>query len=139
MMEQLALDGTSTLLGLTERQQFVLERIEAVEGGLAVDEVGSLLHERSGKHSAGLRCDYCGSDGRSVLAALRRKGLLVRRRKGLWQSKRPLGGRGQDGIAQDPVEADAAYDPGLLASPLPPSGSSVGMREWHDWVVSLPK
>lgn len=70
---------------LTDRQAFALAELERVPDGLPADEVGARLHERRGKHDAGVRCEWCPTDGRAVLVELRHKGLVVRRRSGLWQ------------------------------------------------------
>ncbi|MDQ5821308.1 MAG: hypothetical protein M3540_07710 [Actinomycetota bacterium] len=71
---------------LTDRQAFVLEQVRRTEGGLTADEAGALLHERRGKHDAGVRCEWCAVEGRGALNELRRKGLVVRRRSGHWQA-----------------------------------------------------
>lgn len=73
---------------LTDRQKFVYEQLEAITArgdGLTADEVGALLHERSGKHDAGVRCSWCNQDGIGVLKALRKKGLARRPRSGAWR------------------------------------------------------
>jgi hypothetical protein len=79
---------------LTDRQRFVYDGLLAhsVQGeGLTSDEAGALLHERSGKHDAGVRCDWCGQDGKGVLGALRKKGLAKRRQSGVWVVLAPEG------------------------------------------------
>lgn len=86
--EQLGLLGATRIVELTERQQHALERIEAAEGGLASDELGACMHERRGKHDAGIRCDWCQKEGQAVAGELRKKGLVVRRRSGFWESLR---------------------------------------------------
>jgi hypothetical protein len=91
--EQLTLLGGVTVVELTERQQHALEAIEAADGGLASDELGAVMHERRGKHDRGSRCDWCQQEGQGVAGELRKKGLLVRRRSGMWQSLRPLESR----------------------------------------------
>jgi hypothetical protein len=49
---------------LTDRQAFLLERVRLSEDGLAADEAGALLHERRGKHDAGVRCEWCSTEGK---------------------------------------------------------------------------
>lgn len=67
---------------LTERQQFVLDEIRRSEDGLHTDEIGALLHERSGKHPSSARCDWCATDGNRMLRELRKKRLVTRRMTG---------------------------------------------------------
>jgi hypothetical protein len=86
--EQLNLLGETRVVELTERQQYALEQIEAADGGLASDELGACMHERRGKHDRGLRCEWCADEGKSVAGELRRKGMVVRKRSGMWMSTR---------------------------------------------------
>lgn len=73
---------------LTDRQQLAW-RLTAGEG--ATDEqVGVALHvvaEKSCTCSTWGLCPWAAGDGRDVLAALRKKGLLIRRKTGLWQHR----------------------------------------------------
>lgn len=74
---------------LTERQEYVLERITAAGAdGLFSDEIGAVLHARkhlsmmAGRlynHAADDRCEYCGRDGRGVALELKAKGRVVQR------------------------------------------------------------
>lgn len=81
---------------LTERQQFVLDLLKRhPEDGVTADEVGAALCERAGRHDAGSRCNWDATNGRSVLQALRKKGLARRPRSGGWRVI----------VAQEPVEA----------------------------------
>jgi hypothetical protein len=109
MTEQLDLLGGHHVIGLTERQQHALEQIEAADGGLASDELGAVLHERRGKHDRGVRCDWCATEGRSVGVELRRKGLAVRRRSGMWQSLRQTGHVESPATGYDPATAEIPY------------------------------
>lgn len=70
---------------LTDRQQFVYDYI-AGEGADAL-HVGHVLHERRGCRFCrpDEPCSFAHQDGRNVLNALRKKGLVIRRRSGLWQ------------------------------------------------------
>jgi len=100
---------------LTEKQAFGLEHVRQFEEGVTADELGALLHERRRVHAAGERCDWCASEGRSILEPLRRKGLLIRRRTGLWQITRV--GRGvrvdteRTPPPSRPSQQQSAYDP----------------------------
>jgi hypothetical protein len=71
---------------LTDRQHFALDAVTRQQDGLAAAEVGALWHQERGKHAAGVRCEWCTRDGTQLLKSLRKKGLIVRRRSGLWQS-----------------------------------------------------
>ena len=68
---------------LTERQRFALEAIGRLQP-ISSDELGALLCERRGKHTADERCDWDGSNGRQCAASLRAKGLVVRKRTVGW-------------------------------------------------------
>src|SRR5436853_389525 len=93
MSDQLALVQVPPKL--TERQKLVFELTEGE--GCTDTEAGHALHElhgcryciRAGSDSeeAVIGCFYRQRDGRSVLYALRRKGLVVRRRDGHWQRR----------------------------------------------------
>lgn len=72
---------------LSDRQRFVFESLQAstAQGdGLTADEVGALLCERAGRHDSGERCDWDATNGRSVLKALRKKGLAKNSRARGW-------------------------------------------------------
>jgi hypothetical protein len=74
--EQPSLFGETVAVGedkLGPNQRAVLAAIRE-RGRLSKDEAGALLHERRGKHSAELRCEWCATDGADVLASLRRRG-----------------------------------------------------------------
>ena len=43
-----------------------------------------MLHERSGHHSEGERCQFCARDGNSVLRSLKKHGLVEKRSGGGW-------------------------------------------------------
>jgi hypothetical protein len=79
LFEPPAADGN-----LTYRQALVLDLVRSWPEGVRADEASAAWHERRGVHSTDTRCLYCASDGRSVLFALRRRGLVVRRRSGMW-------------------------------------------------------
>lgn len=74
--------------GLTPRQERALEIVRATAGGTTGEDVGAALHaERERRpHPRHEPCEWCASDGRSVLDALRRRGLVTRRRTGHWQA-----------------------------------------------------
>lgn len=88
MTDQLALLEIPVALKLTVRQQAVLDAVtRAHPDSLESSEAGAVLHEmREGRwrHSRDDRCRWCAQEGKSVLEALRTKGLVsYRRRKGL--------------------------------------------------------
>jgi|KBSMisStaDraftv2_1062788.scaffolds.fasta_scaffold03656_14 hypothetical protein len=85
MAEQLELVPSEPKL--TDRQRYVLELVE-LNGGATATHIGLVLHARRGKHDGRRPCSYCEDEGRAVLVALRRKGLVVRRRSGRWESLR---------------------------------------------------
>jgi hypothetical protein len=85
---------------LTERQAFALAELERL-GGLDDTELGARLHARKGKHADWQRCEWCSTDGRGVLKALRAKGLVRRRKDGCWFES---GSKRLD-------TTEAAYDP----------------------------
>lgn len=64
---------------LTARQQACVDYL-AAHDGVPADEVGALLHERRGKHLAGERCEWCHTEGRSVLRAKAVRGLVTFRK-----------------------------------------------------------
>jgi hypothetical protein len=87
---------------LTPRQKFVWDELlaHAAQGdGLTADEVGALLCERAGRHDSGSRCDWDAVNGRSVLRALRKKGLAKSKRSVGWVALGPQ-------RAERPAEAD---------------------------------
>ena len=75
--------------GLTDRQETALAHVRATPRGATDEDVGAALHavrERR-PHPAHDPCEWCATDGRSVLEALRRRDLVVRRRSGNWQAE----------------------------------------------------
>lgn len=74
--------------GLTPRQEQALEHVRAAAGGATDEDVGAALHATRERrpHPRREPCEWCASDGRSVLEALRRRDLVVRRRSGNWQA-----------------------------------------------------
>jgi hypothetical protein len=102
---------------LPERQAFVMEQLHAhAEDGLAADEVGAMLHARRDKHDAGVRCQWCSSEGQSVLRALRKKGLVRRKRGGLWLAleRGEEGAPAHDGVSGTSPSSSAQDGPGEL-------------------------
>jgi len=83
---------------LTERQQLVYRAVRGL-GGLSALEAGLILHRE--KHRGNARCSYCELDGAAVLGALRKKGLVSRRRSGEWVLAR----RGASTRGYDPATA----------------------------------
>lgn len=93
---------------LTENQEHALNAVRSTPGGILADELGANIHERrltDGHvgHTAVSRCPYCHRDGTQMLQALKKKGLVTRRRKtGRWQ---PTGGRAVADTARDLPES----------------------------------
>lgn len=85
MNGQLNLDGRehTAAATLTPRQETVYDLVLATDGGISADEAGALAHETRERrpHSRDERCEWCGQDGRQILEALHRKGLVRRRRR----------------------------------------------------------
>lgn len=71
---------------LTDRQAYVLELVRTTPGGIEDVDVGARLHARRGKHASVDTCPWCADEGKGVLEALRRRGLVIRRRTGAWQA-----------------------------------------------------
>lgn len=84
---------------LTIRQQAVLDALH--DEPMQDWEAGAIWHDLKGRHSRRHPCDYCPEAGRLVLTELRRKGLVVRRRTGLWEA---LSGPARAGYDPDNVE-----------------------------------
>lgn len=73
---------------LTDRQALALQYITAHQP-CPSDELGALLHHdrqaRGGRgHTLDGRCDWCADEGKQMAAALKAKGLIVRRRGAGW-------------------------------------------------------
>ena len=70
---------------LGRSQQLVLDAVtQAGPDGLTADEAGALVHEQRDHHAYGERCTWCARDGRQVLASLRKRGLVKKRKRGGW-------------------------------------------------------
>ena len=72
--------------GLTENQQTVYKAAQdsGPDGGITATEAGLLLHA----HPDGRPCVWCKGRGREVLEALKRRGLVRRRKTGVYQPVR---------------------------------------------------
>lgn len=57
-------------------------------GGITASEAGALVHSRRAVHAAAGRCVHCRGDGRAVLDALKKRGLVKRRKSGVYQPVR---------------------------------------------------
>ena len=73
--------------GLTDHQAAVLEAVETAgsAGGLTATQAGALVHSRRAIHPASEVCVWCKGDGRGVLEALKKRGLVRRRKTGVYQ------------------------------------------------------
>ena len=69
--------------GLTAYQSLVYESV-GVEG-ITASRAGALIHSHRAIHPATDLCQWCRGDGNGVLQALRKRGLVKRRRTGTWQ------------------------------------------------------
>ena len=127
MSDQQILFGKTVERSLSPRQERVYEALLRLRpDGIDAAEAGALLHADRGKHSTGERCQWCAQEGRDVLSSLRSRGLVIRRRSGLWQlrSGRGVGDSAVTGSASpyhvvrgDPVRPGSSYDP--TTSPWP--------------------
>lgn len=104
MTDQLSIDGKveDPAVKLTERQRFALDLISDL-GPIPDDELGAHMHERKGRHSAEVRCTFCGSDGRSIGKELRRKGLVKQRRSEGWYVPGRKSQRAPEGSGYNPA------------------------------------
>ena len=70
--------------GLTENQQTVYNAVQdsGPDGGITATEAGLLLHA----HPDGRPCVWCKGRGREVLEALKRRGLVRRRKTGVYHT-----------------------------------------------------
>lgn len=58
-------------------QRLVLRKLRQ-HGTLTTDEAGAIAHHHRGKHDVDATCQFCGVDGRELLAALVKRGLAER-------------------------------------------------------------
>jgi len=121
---QLDLLGEKHPLGLTEKQAFAHEILLAARDGLDAVDLGRAWHARRGKHTDEQTCTWCEKDGRSVLVALRKRGLACQRRalQNRWIG---LGEAGPGRGSMPPVAAGAS--PSADASALSASPSPTGL------------
>lgn len=112
-MNEPTLFSVEPVVEVTVRQQFVLDALGALPNeGLRADEVGAMLCARRGRHSAGTRCEYDSSNGTGVLKALKKKGLVRRRRDGSWLALASAESRehgSADASAQGPGDFPEGY------------------------------
>lgn len=108
MTDQLTLTGETEgpAISLTARQRYALETIEKL-GPIPSDELGAWMHERRGKHDAGVRCQWCGDDGKGIGKELRRKGLVKQRR-----------GEGWVRVGKPAQAREGEYDPSTSVIPF---------------------
>jgi hypothetical protein len=91
---------------LTWRQQSVLDLVRAHGSrGIPSEQAGALAHAQSSKHGQETRCRFCRDDGRSILVALRKRGLVKQRRAdGFWTTPS--------------APPESGYDPATAAIPF---------------------
>lgn len=83
MSAQLALDGLTPEVALTDRQAFALTIVRD-HGPVRSELLGAWLCERTGRHSHLDGCQWCVSNGRDVGESLHAKGLVVYVRREGW-------------------------------------------------------
>jgi hypothetical protein len=88
---------------LTERQELVL-RLVREQGGIRDEDAVRVVHGDC-PYCREEPCAYAGMAAREVLGALRKRGLVVRRRTGVWE---PAGAQ---------KRSDGRYDPAAAAFP----------------------
>src|SRR4051812_26297019 len=75
---------------LTPRQQQALDYLrQSGTDGLTPVLLGAMIHQSTGTHPVGARCDFCATAGHGLLRALRRKGVARQRRvdgRTFWQA-----------------------------------------------------
>lgn len=91
---------------LTERQRFALNLVRRTAGGVTDEEIGAHLHARRGRHISTDVCRWCSDEGRGVLEALRKRGLVTRRRTGVWQAHHD---QARDGTDPSSAEFPAGF------------------------------
>jgi hypothetical protein len=91
--------------GLTWRQQSVLDLVRRHgSNGIPTEQAGAFAHALSSKHGPETRCRFCRDNGRSILAALRKRGLVKQRRA--------------DGFWTPSAQSEAGYDPATAEIPF---------------------
>lgn len=83
MSAQLALDGLTPEVALTDRQAFALTIVRE-HGPIRSELLGAYLCERTGRHSHLDGCQWCTSNGKAVGEELHRKSLVVYVRREGW-------------------------------------------------------
>lgn len=73
---------------LTDRQATVLAMLQSEREGMRALDIGIALHQADGCRycSPQSACKYAHTNATSILRALRKKGLAIHRKTGLWQS-----------------------------------------------------
>lgn len=74
--------------GLTDYQALVYDAVG--NDGITASRAGALIHSHRALHAATEACQFCRGDGNGVLKALRKRGLVKRRRNGTWQLVRQI-------------------------------------------------
>lgn len=82
-MSQLALDGLTPEVALTDRQAFALTIIRQ-HAPIRSEVIGAYLCERTGRHSHLDVCEYDTGNGRDVAESLHRKSLVRYVRREGW-------------------------------------------------------
>ena len=76
---------------LTWRQQSILDLVRThARDGVSSEQAGAFWHSLRSQHATEDRWRFCRKDGRSILGALRKRGLVKQRRPdGTWATTSP--------------------------------------------------
>jgi hypothetical protein len=72
---------------LTPRQALAFQLVKVAPNGTTAEWLGAELHARKGKHPVAEPCQWCESEGLSVLRSKALRPLVIRRRTGLWEPR----------------------------------------------------
>lgn len=99
------------LRALTPRQQAAWDLVRQVPAGVTADKVGAYSHERRGKHPADQRCDWCETEGTSILRSKALGPLVIRRRGGRWEPRNLRDAVRPSETRREPTAAELASNP----------------------------
>ena len=105
-MSQLALDGLTPEVSLTDRQALALTLIRE-HAPIRSEVLGAYLCERTGRHSRLDACQWCTSNGRAVGEELHRKELVRYVRRSGWVPASWKGAKREGGY--DPATAPVPF------------------------------
>lgn len=102
---------------LTHRQAFALGLLEQQPAGLRATDVGVAVHQEFSNPcscSATSACKWSMATGLEVLRALKKRGLVVQRKSGLWQHHRSAADPG----SRSDRRSGSGYDPATASIPF---------------------